>query len=305
MNPAPQRTSSRPPVGRVASWRARIERFLTRDVWAQDISHLPTFRRWLYKVARVAYLTVRGATEDRCTSRAAALTYVTVLSIVPLLALAFSVAKGLDAYKDLRDSVITPFLEELEPSHDASGEAIGVVIPETAPGTESETDAAVGDTTGSVADTDASDPTNTPVDFLGDIEINYRRPTADVVTDWTPLSGVDHYAMVDEIPPDDDTTYNSTITPGNVDTCTVESAPLVGCNVIAAQVIYERRRPDAGNTSTEPVFRVGGANYVKHPVGDPTSYVYNYGVWTLNPSTLGTLTDAAFNASSVGYKKVT
>tara|TARA_R110002096_G_scaffold148428_1_gene309292 strand:+ start:28826 stop:30430 length:1605 start_codon:yes stop_codon:yes gene_type:complete len=157
VNPAPQRTSSRPPVGRIASWRARVERFLTRDVWAQDISHLPTFRRWLYKVARVAYLTVRGATEDRCTSRAAALTYVTVLSIVPLLALAFSVAKGLDAYKDLRDSVITPFLEELEPSHDASGEAIGVVIPEPAPGTESETDAAVGDTTGSVADTDASE----------------------------------------------------------------------------------------------------------------------------------------------------
>ncbi len=163
MSPVPHRTSSRPPVGRIASWRARVERFLTRDVWAQDISHLPTFRRWLYKVARVAYLTVRGATEDRCTSRAAALTYVTVLSIVPLLALAFSVAKGLDAYKDLRESVITPFLEELEPSQSASGEAIGVVIPEADSGAPSDTETDTTgedtgeDTPGDVADTDTAD----------------------------------------------------------------------------------------------------------------------------------------------------
>jgi YihY family inner membrane protein len=131
VNPAPQRSENRPPSGRIANWRARIERFLTQDVWTEELSLLPRFRRWLYKVARVVYLTVRGVNKDRCTSRAAALTYVTVLSIVPLLALAFSVAKGLDAYKNLRETVITPFLEDLDPetgSNQANGE-LEIVMP--------------------------------------------------------------------------------------------------------------------------------------------------------------------------------
>ena len=155
------------------------------------------------------------------------------------------------------------------------------------------------------ADGDASDPTNTIVDVMGDIAIDYRKPTADAVVAWTPLSGPSNYLMVDEVPPDDDASYNSTITPGNTDTFDHESAVIPGQNILAQQVVYDRRRPQAGATSTQPVFRVGGVDYVTTAAGDPTDYQFHRGIWTQNPATLAPLTDTVFNASPIGYKKVT
>jgi len=76
-----------------------------------ELGGLPTFRRFFYKVARVVFLAVRGLIEDRCMFRASALTYITVLSLVPLLAFAFSVAKGLGAYDTLVGETIRPFLD--------------------------------------------------------------------------------------------------------------------------------------------------------------------------------------------------
>ena len=44
-------------------------------------------------------------------------------------------------------------------------------------------------------------------DFLGPIHIETLFPDADVTSQWTTSTGVDHYAMVDENPADDDTSY--------------------------------------------------------------------------------------------------
>lgn len=92
--------------------RARaVGRFFSSDVWARELTTLPTFRRWTYKTARVAYLAASNFVKDRCTWRASALTYITVLSLVPMLAFAFSVAKGLGAYESLREGTIEPLLD--------------------------------------------------------------------------------------------------------------------------------------------------------------------------------------------------
>ncbi|MCK6448847.1 MAG: YihY family inner membrane protein [Planctomycetes bacterium] len=60
--------------------------------------------------ARIAFLAVRDFFRDRCMLQSSALTYVTVLSLVPLLAFAFALAKGLGAYEKLRNDTIEPFL---------------------------------------------------------------------------------------------------------------------------------------------------------------------------------------------------
>lgn len=92
--------------------RARgVHAFLTRDLWARELASLPTFRRWGYGIARVVQLTLTNFVKDRCTWRAAALTYITVLSLVPMLAFAFSVAKGMGAYQQLQQQTIIPFLD--------------------------------------------------------------------------------------------------------------------------------------------------------------------------------------------------
>ena len=70
-----------------------IEHF-TRDIWARDIGDVSAWRRRLNAVSRWAFLVFRGFFKDQCIIRASALTFTTILSIVPLLAVAFSISKG-------------------------------------------------------------------------------------------------------------------------------------------------------------------------------------------------------------------
>lgn len=66
---------------------------------------------WVASALRTALLSGRGFVADKCLFRASALTYTTVLSLVPLLALAFAVAKGFGFYGALLEDSIGPFLD--------------------------------------------------------------------------------------------------------------------------------------------------------------------------------------------------
>ncbi len=65
----------------------------------------------MYRACRVAHLALHGFVEDECLFRASALTYITVLSLVPLLAFSFSVAKGFGFYQQLIQGTVNPFLD--------------------------------------------------------------------------------------------------------------------------------------------------------------------------------------------------
>lgn len=90
----------------------RLRRFFRRGVWLVDTSQMPFLKAGAFKALRVASLTLRGFFRDRCFFRAQALTFITVMSIVPLLAFTFSVAKGLGAYDRLEAQIIVPFLDD-------------------------------------------------------------------------------------------------------------------------------------------------------------------------------------------------
>ncbi|MBU4484639.1 YihY family inner membrane protein, partial [bacterium] len=64
----------------------RARKFITIDIWNID-----TF---LYKQIRKAYLIVKGFMDDKCLLRSSALTYTTLLSVVPLFAAILLVIKG-------------------------------------------------------------------------------------------------------------------------------------------------------------------------------------------------------------------
>lgn len=82
-------------------WVARMWRYFAKDIWVPQIEKLDPLRAFYYKTARVLHLAARGFIADNCLFRASALTYITVLSLVPLLAFAFSMIKGLGAYEGL------------------------------------------------------------------------------------------------------------------------------------------------------------------------------------------------------------
>ena len=89
----------------------RVHRFFARDVWLVRTESLPALPRALYRAARVVFLSLRAFLGDDCLQRASALTYITALSILPLLALAFSVLKGFGLYDSLVEEQIEPYLD--------------------------------------------------------------------------------------------------------------------------------------------------------------------------------------------------
>jgi len=74
---------------------ARVRQFLLRDLWEADISSLSRLHRVAASFLRVAWIVVRGVQEDECYLRAAALTFITLVALVPMLMIAFVLVKGL------------------------------------------------------------------------------------------------------------------------------------------------------------------------------------------------------------------
>ncbi len=73
---------------------SRSSQFLKTDIWrlrADKLSRRKSF--WITQL-RILLLAIRRFTEDKCEFRASALTFYTLLSIVPVVAMAFGVAKG-------------------------------------------------------------------------------------------------------------------------------------------------------------------------------------------------------------------
>ena len=75
-------------------WISTVAKFLTTDIWRVRLEDLPFGKSFLIKQLRIILLALRGFDEDRCFSRAASLTFNTLLSIVPVVAILFGVAKG-------------------------------------------------------------------------------------------------------------------------------------------------------------------------------------------------------------------
>jgi len=69
-------------------------RFLSKDLWLMNIDDLPKNRGFFIRQLRVIVLAIRGFNEDKVSLHATALSLFSVLSVVPILALAFGIAKG-------------------------------------------------------------------------------------------------------------------------------------------------------------------------------------------------------------------
>jgi hypothetical protein len=88
-------------------------------------------------------------------------------------------------------------------------------------------------------------------DFLGAIAVYAQAPTADgTPLNWTPSTGTDHYAMVDEIPPNGDTDYVSSAVVGDVDQYSYGSTGVpVGSTLLAVQHVLDAKIDAAGSRS--------------------------------------------------------
>lgn len=68
--------------------------FLSQGVWSMRLKDLSGSRYFLMRQLRIYLLAIKGFYEDKCQLRASALTFYSLLSVVPVLAMFFGIAKG-------------------------------------------------------------------------------------------------------------------------------------------------------------------------------------------------------------------
>ncbi|WP_020532816.1 YihY/virulence factor BrkB family protein [Flexithrix dorotheae] len=68
--------------------------FFDKGVWEVEEKALPKTKKFLLTQLRVLLLTGKAFTQNKCVLRASALTFYSLLSIVPIIAMAFGIAKG-------------------------------------------------------------------------------------------------------------------------------------------------------------------------------------------------------------------
>ncbi len=84
----------------------RIIHFFKEDVWRIPQDTLSSKKSFLIRYLRVIVLSFRGFVEDKCDLRASSLTFYSVLSVVPAVAMIFGLAKGFALEELLEKKII-------------------------------------------------------------------------------------------------------------------------------------------------------------------------------------------------------
>lgn len=92
----------------------KIIHFLTEGIWQLNKEDMPRLSGLLLRPIRVFLLTVRGYIQDGCALQASALTFYSLLSIVPVVAMAFGIAKGFGLEQRLENQLYLRFAGQEE-----------------------------------------------------------------------------------------------------------------------------------------------------------------------------------------------
>ena len=88
---------------------SRIIDFVTRDIWRIRLKNYSPAQSFLIKQLRIIILAIRGYAEDKCKFRASALTFFSILSIVPVVAMFFGIAKGFGMQEKVQAQIMERF----------------------------------------------------------------------------------------------------------------------------------------------------------------------------------------------------
>ncbi len=124
------------------SWALTQVKRLNDTIWHTPLSELSKRKTFLIKQLRIIVLAGRGFLNDKVQLQASALTFYTLLSIIPVLAIAFAIAKGfgldqnletmmnekLQAYPEVLDLLVKNARNALQETSGGYLAGVGVVI---------------------------------------------------------------------------------------------------------------------------------------------------------------------------------
>lgn len=88
--------------------------YFNSNFWAAFFSRSKKVNHSVVRASRIALAAARGFRDDDCASKASALTFYSLLSIVPVLAVAFGIAKGFGFQERLESELSQRFAEQKE-----------------------------------------------------------------------------------------------------------------------------------------------------------------------------------------------
>jgi hypothetical protein len=140
---------------------------------------------------------------------------------------------------------------------------------------------------------------------LGDSRVITLVPDGDTGKDWSPSSGEDNYAMVDEEQVDGDTSYVASSTPGDLDFYTIGDLGVTPETIHAVQLMMCARKDDAATREVRLKLKSGSTveNGATQAVG--SSYQYFQEIYDEDPGTEGPWTASAVDAMQIGIETVT
>jgi hypothetical protein len=141
-------------------------------------------------------------------------------------------------------------------------------------------------------------------DFLGDCRVDTLLPNADGSnSQFTPSTGSDHYALVDESAPNDDTDYLSDGTSGHRDTWNVANlSALVSPSIKGVQLNLTAKKDDAGTRLLKPVVKSGATTSTGASQGVGTDYRQYQQVYETDPNTSAAWTESGVNSAEFGVE---
>ena len=92
----------------------KIVDFLKKDIWRISFNDMPKYKIIIVKQLRVLLLAFRGYDEDKVSLRSSALTFYSMLSVVPVAAMAFGISKMVGIDKHLTRSLNDQFTGQQE-----------------------------------------------------------------------------------------------------------------------------------------------------------------------------------------------
>lgn len=144
------------------------------------------------------------------------------------------------------------------------------------------------------------------LEYYGDCIVDTIMPTgAGTNADWTPSAGANYQNVDDAGTIDDDETFNSSNTAGDVDTFACGDLPSrPGSTILAVAVNVAARKDDAATRELMAWARIGSSEYAIGSAFQPTGdYIVHQKIEAENPADSAAWEDADVNGAEFGYKQ--
>ena len=92
----------------------KLIKFFKEDIWRVSLKRSSPVKRFFIQLVWILITSIKQFNKDHCQLRSSALTFYSLLSIVPILAMLFSIAKGFELEKHLEKSLYHYFSQQKE-----------------------------------------------------------------------------------------------------------------------------------------------------------------------------------------------